>query len=68
MVLSSGNRKYPWPVRHGWMMAHMLAMTARQIGDPISLFVLMISDNRLLHRSCESRDLVVYGILSSSLI
>jgi hypothetical protein len=30
-------------------MAHMLSMTAGQIGNPIAIVVLVIPDDRLLH-------------------
>ena len=39
----------PWPVHEWWLMPHMLSMAAGQIGHPIALFILMITDNGLVH-------------------
>lgn len=39
----------PWPIRHRWLMAHMLAMAAFQICHPVTKFIYMIANNGLLH-------------------
>lgn len=40
---------HPFPHLPGWVMADMARMAAGEIGDPIALFVLMKSDDRLFH-------------------
>ena len=39
----------PGPIRHRWLVAHVLTMTAFQIRHPITKFVQMITNNGLLH-------------------
>lgn len=39
----------PGPIRHWWLVAHMLTMSALEIGHPIAKFVQVISNNGLLH-------------------
>lgn len=45
----------PRPIHKRWLMSHMLAMAAGQIGHPVSLFILMIADNGLVHDVLERR-------------
>ncbi len=46
---SSGFRQDPWPFNQGGIMAYMLPVSTGQVGNPILVFILMISDNRLIH-------------------
>ena len=39
----------PGPIRHRRLMAYVLTMSALEIGHPIAKFVLVISNNGLLH-------------------
>jgi len=39
----------PGPIRHRWLVAHVLTMAALQISHPITIFILMKTNNRLLH-------------------
>jgi hypothetical protein len=39
----------PGPIRHRWLMAHMLTMATLQISHPIAKFIHMIANNGLLH-------------------
>ena len=39
----------PGPIRHRRLMAHVLTVTAVQIGHPIAKFIHVISNNGLLH-------------------
>lgn len=45
----------PRPIHKRWLMPHMLAMAAGQIGHPVALFILMIADNGLVHDVLERR-------------
>jgi len=50
--------EHPWTIAHRRLVADMLSMTAGQIGHPIALFVLVVSNDRLLHGdkgSCSER-------------
>ena len=39
----------PWPAHERRLMAHMLPMPTRQISHPIAVFVLMKTDDGLMH-------------------
>ena len=39
----------PGPIRHRWLVAHMLPMAASQVGYPIAIFILMKTNYWLLH-------------------
>ena len=39
----------PGPIRHRWLVAHMLPMAASQVGYPIAIFIQMKSNNGLMH-------------------
>jgi len=41
--------RHPWPVGHWGLMPDMLSMAASQVGHPVALFVLVESNNRLIH-------------------
>ena len=45
----SGNGEHPRTVREGGLMPHVLSVTTSQIGNPIAIVILVISDDRLLH-------------------
>jgi hypothetical protein len=49
ILIPSGLRQHPGPAKEWRLMPHMLSMTTGQISHPIALFILMITDNRLLH-------------------
>ncbi len=49
MALTAGFGQYPGAGGERWLMPHMLSMAAGQVGHPVSLLILMISDDRLLH-------------------
>jgi hypothetical protein len=49
MLLTSDYCQHPGTIRERGLMPHVLPMTAGQIGNPVVLFILMISDDRLLH-------------------
>jgi hypothetical protein len=42
-------RQHPRPAGHGRLMPHMLPMTTLKIGHPMAFFILMISNDVLLH-------------------
>lgn len=39
----------PRPIHEWWLMSHMLSMATGQICHPVSFFIEMIADNRLVH-------------------
>ena len=47
--LSSGDGEHPRAIREGRLMPYVLSMTTGQIGNPIAIVILVISDDRLLH-------------------
>jgi hypothetical protein len=49
MLLTSSNGEYPRAIDEGGLMPYVLPMTTGQIGHPIAVFVLVISNDRLLH-------------------
>lgn len=42
-------RENPWAQGPGWIMAHMLSVTAFQIGNPVLVLVLVKSDDAAEH-------------------
>ena len=49
MLSASFVRRDPRTAEKGRMMSDMLTMAAGQIGHPMSFFVLMVADDRLIH-------------------
>ena len=49
MPLTSSDGEYPRAIDEGRLMSDVLPMATGQIGDPVALFILVISDDRLLH-------------------
>jgi hypothetical protein len=49
VLLPTGFGEDPGSGRHRRTVPHMLPMPARQIRNPITVFILMVSNNRLLH-------------------
>lgn len=49
ILLSPSHREHPRAIREWRLMSHMLSMTTDEIGYPITLVILMISDDGLLH-------------------
>lgn len=47
-VASSGS-EHPRAIREWRLMPYVLSMATGQIGNPVALFILVISDDRLLH-------------------
>ena len=54
MRLPSGYGHDPWPQLPRRTMAHMLSVSAGELGDPVALLVLVISDNWLLCHLCRN--------------
>ena len=49
MPLTSIISKHPWAIKERWVMSNMLPMTTGQIGNPVTMLVSVITNNRLLH-------------------
>lgn len=49
IVVASGDGEHPRAIREWRLMPHVLSMTTGQIGDPVTIVILVISDDRLLH-------------------
>jgi hypothetical protein len=49
MLLTPCDGEYPRAIDEGGLMPYVLPMTTGQIGHPIAVFVLVISNDRLLH-------------------
>lgn len=49
MLVSSFLCQDPGPIRHRWLVAHMLTVAAMQIGHPVAELIHMIADYGLLH-------------------
>ena len=49
ILLSPSHREHPRAIREWRLMSHMLSMTTDEIGNPITLVILMIPDDGLLH-------------------
>ena len=51
----------PWPAHKRRLMAHMLPVPTRQISHPIAVFVLMKTDDGLIHTRPSMMDLMSLG-------
>lgn len=51
MLLTPRDGEHPWAIDEGGLMAYVLSMSTSQVGYPVALFILVISDDRLLHGS-----------------
>jgi hypothetical protein len=51
MLLTPCDGEYPRAIDEGGLMPYVLPMTAGQISHPIAVFVLVIPNDRLLHRT-----------------
>lgn len=49
MPLPSSDGENPRAIRKWRLMPYMLPMTTRQLGNPIAIVILVISDDGLLH-------------------
>jgi hypothetical protein len=49
MPLTSIISKHPWAIKERWVMSNMLSMTTGQIGNPVTMLVSVITNDRLLH-------------------
>jgi hypothetical protein len=49
MLLTASDGEYPRAIDEGGVMPYVLPMTTGQVGYPVTLFILVISDNWLLH-------------------
>ena len=49
MLIPAFLSENPGPIRHRRLVAHMLTMTALKIRHPITKFIQVISNNRLMH-------------------
>jgi hypothetical protein len=49
VLLTPSVGQHPGPIGHRRLVPDMLPMAAGQIGHPIPIFILMISDDRLVH-------------------
>jgi hypothetical protein len=49
MFLTSSDGEYPRAIDEGGLMPYVLSMATGQIGNPVIIFILVISDDRLLH-------------------
>ena len=45
----------PWPAHERRLMAHVLPVPAGEIGDPVAVFVLMKTGDRLMKRSVDEK-------------
>jgi hypothetical protein len=39
----------PEPIRHRWLVTHVLTMATLKVGHPIAMLIQMKSDNGLMH-------------------
>jgi hypothetical protein len=62
VLLASFSCQYPWSTCEWRLMPHMLSMAAGQVGHPIAVFILMKTNNRLLHQ----RTSLAYAIVSAN--
>ena len=60
--------KDPWPAHERRLMAHMLPVPTRQISHPIAVFILMKTDDGLMHTRPAMIDLMSPGDPSSTTI
>ena len=49
MLLTPSDGKHPRAIREWRLMPYVLPMTTGQIGNPIAMVILVISDDGLLH-------------------
>ena len=49
MPLTSISSQDPWTIKERWVMSNMLPMTTGQIGNPVTMLVSVITNDRLLH-------------------
>ena len=49
MLLASSHGEHPRATDERGLMPYVLSMATGQIGDPVALFILVISNDRLLH-------------------
>lgn len=49
ILIASGDGEHPRTIRERRLMPDVLSMTTGQIGDPVTILILVISDDRLLH-------------------
>ncbi len=49
ILVASGDSENPRPTREWRLMTYVLSMTTGQIGNPIAVVVLVVSNDRLLH-------------------
>ena len=49
ILFTAGDSEYPRAIREWRLMPHVLSMTTGQIGNPIAIVILVISDDGLLH-------------------
>jgi hypothetical protein len=49
MLLTPVIGQNPWAVEERWVMSNMLPMTTGQIGNPVTMLVSVITNDRLLH-------------------
>lgn len=49
ILIAAGDGEHPRAIREGRLMPNVLSMPTGQIGDPIAIVILVISDDRLLH-------------------
>ena len=57
MLLATHFGQHPGPAGHRRLVTHMLSVATGQIGHPMTLLVLVISNDRLVH----SGGVVVHG-------
>ena len=49
MLLPSGDGEHPRAIREWRLMPYVLSMTTGQVGNPIAIVILVISNDGLLH-------------------
>ncbi len=49
VLFTSSDSEHPRAIREWRLVPYVLSMTTGQIGNPVALFILVISDDRLLH-------------------
>lgn len=49
MLVSTGLSQHPGPVGHRWLMTHVLSVSAGEVRNPIPDFILVVSDDLLVH-------------------
>lgn len=49
ILVASSDGEHPRAIREWRLMPYVLSMTTGQIGDPVTIVILVISDDRLLH-------------------